>query len=100
VSETWHLQFGVDAASAAVASWHTLQPVRHPRVLLGSASGYLERTVAAKTRTSPSGRPIRIPGKRPPIYVREDTPWSAARNVAHSHGFAASLSTLATGAGE
>jgi len=28
-------------------------------------------------------------GKRPPIYVREDAPWSAVRNPAHSYGFAA-----------
>jgi 3',5'-cyclic AMP phosphodiesterase CpdA len=28
-------------------------------------------------------------GKRPPIYVKEDAPWSAARNAAHSYGFAA-----------
>jgi hypothetical protein len=28
-------------------------------------------------------------GKRPPIYVREDAPWSAVRNAAHAYGFAA-----------
>jgi 3',5'-cyclic AMP phosphodiesterase CpdA len=28
-------------------------------------------------------------GKRPPIYVKEDAPWSAVRNAAHSYGFAA-----------
>jgi len=28
-------------------------------------------------------------GKRRPTYVREDAPWSAVRNVAHSYGFAA-----------
>jgi 3',5'-cyclic AMP phosphodiesterase CpdA len=28
-------------------------------------------------------------GKRPPIYVHEDAPWSAVRNAAHSYGFAA-----------
>jgi 3',5'-cyclic AMP phosphodiesterase CpdA len=28
-------------------------------------------------------------GKRPPIYVKEDAPWSAVRNPARSHGFAA-----------
>jgi len=27
-------------------------------------------------------------GKRPPIYVKEDAPWSAVRNAAHSYGFA------------
>ncbi len=30
-----HLQFGADAASEVVVSWHCLQPVTHPRVLLG-----------------------------------------------------------------
>jgi hypothetical protein len=28
-------------------------------------------------------------GKRPPIYVHEDAPWSAVRNGAHAYGFAA-----------
>jgi len=28
-------------------------------------------------------------GKRPPVYVQEDAPWSAVRNAAHSYGFAA-----------
>jgi hypothetical protein len=28
-------------------------------------------------------------GKRPPIYVKDDEPWSAVRNPAHSYGSAA-----------
>jgi hypothetical protein len=28
-------------------------------------------------------------GKRPPVYAREDAPWSAVRNAAHPYGFAA-----------
>jgi hypothetical protein len=28
-------------------------------------------------------------GKRPPVYVHEQAPWSAVRNAAHSYGFAA-----------
>lgn len=28
-------------------------------------------------------------GKRKPVYVKEDAPWSAVRNAAHSYGFAA-----------
>lgn len=28
-------------------------------------------------------------GKRLPIYVKEEAPWSAVRNAAHSYGFAA-----------
>ena len=27
-------------------------------------------------------------GKRPPVYVMEDAPWSAVRNAAHAYGFA------------
>jgi 3',5'-cyclic AMP phosphodiesterase CpdA len=45
-----HLQFGADAASEMVVSWHTLQPVRHPRVLLGHLDGKLAQTVEARTR--------------------------------------------------
>jgi hypothetical protein len=30
-----HLQFGADASSEMVVSWHTLQPVRNPGVVLG-----------------------------------------------------------------
>jgi hypothetical protein len=30
-----------------------------------------------------------VTGKRPPVYVKEDAPWSAARNAAHAYGFAA-----------
>lgn len=43
-----HLQFGADASSEMVVSWHTLQPVRNPRVVLGGLDGKLEQTVAAK----------------------------------------------------
>lgn len=35
------------------------------------------------------GDPDPKTGKRPPVYVREDAPWSAVRNAAHSYGFAA-----------
>ncbi|MGZ4542493.1 MAG: fibronectin type III domain-containing protein, partial [Mycobacteriaceae bacterium] len=44
-----HLQFGADASSEVVASWHSLQPVRKPRVLLGRPDGGYERSVAADT---------------------------------------------------
>jgi 3',5'-cyclic AMP phosphodiesterase CpdA len=43
-----HLQFGADASSEMVVSWHTLQPVRNPRVMLGRLDGRLEQTVEAK----------------------------------------------------
>jgi 3',5'-cyclic AMP phosphodiesterase CpdA len=42
-----HLQFGADASSEIVVSWHTLQPARRPRVLLGRLDGKLEQTVEA-----------------------------------------------------
>ena len=35
------------------------------------------------------GDPDPTTGKRPPVYVAEDAPWSAVRNAAHSYGFAA-----------
>jgi Calcineurin-like phosphoesterase/Purple acid Phosphatase, N-terminal domain len=43
-----HLQFGADASAEMVASWHTLQPVRNPRVVLGRLDGKLEQTVEAQ----------------------------------------------------
>ena len=43
-----HLQFGSDASSEMVVSWHTLQSVRNPRVVLGRLDGALERVVEAK----------------------------------------------------
>ena len=42
-----HLQFGADASSEVVVSWHTLQPVRNPRVVLGRLDGRLEQTADA-----------------------------------------------------
>jgi hypothetical protein len=35
------------------------------------------------------GAPDPKNGKRPPVYVKEEAPWSAVRNAAHSYGFAA-----------
>ncbi len=43
-----HLQFGSDASSEMVVSWHTLQSVRRPRVVLGRPDGALERVIEAK----------------------------------------------------
>ena len=42
-----HLQFGKSAATQMVVSWHTLQSVRNPRVILGRMDGAFERTVVA-----------------------------------------------------
>ena len=35
------------------------------------------------------GDPDPKTGKRPPVYVKEEAPWSAVRNAAHAYGFAA-----------
>jgi Calcineurin-like phosphoesterase/Purple acid Phosphatase, N-terminal domain len=43
-----HLQFGADASAEMTVSWHTLQRVGQPRVLLGRPDGKLEKTVAAQ----------------------------------------------------
>ena len=43
-----HLQFGADASSEMGVSWHTLRPVRSPRVVLGQLDGRLEQTVDAE----------------------------------------------------
>ena len=45
-----HLQFGGDATSEMVVSWHSLQPVERPRVLLGTVNGKLEKTINAATQ--------------------------------------------------
>jgi Purple acid Phosphatase, N-terminal domain len=51
-----HLQFGADASSEVTVSWHTLQPVRNPRVLLGRLDGKLEQTVDAKPTSYTDGK--------------------------------------------
>ncbi len=43
-----HLQFGADASAEVTVSWHTLQPVRNPRVLLGRLDGRLEQQAKAQ----------------------------------------------------
>ncbi len=42
-----HLQFGADASSEVVVSWHTLQSAANPRVVFGGLDGRLERVVPA-----------------------------------------------------
>ncbi|HZZ90771.1 MAG TPA: metallophosphoesterase family protein [Caulobacteraceae bacterium] len=44
-----HLQFGADAASEMVVSWHTLAPVERPRAIVGHLDGRLAQTADAKT---------------------------------------------------
>ena len=46
-----HLEFGADAASQVVVSWHTLQPVTFPRALVGDRQRGYHRTVPASTRS-------------------------------------------------
>ncbi len=58
-----HLQFGHDAGTEVVVSWHTLDAVRNPRVLLGTPTSGFGRAVAAQTRTyrdSKSGIEVRV----------------------------------------
>lgn len=46
-----HLQFGKNAASEVVVSWHTTDPVHNPRVMVGTPASGFGRTVPAETRT-------------------------------------------------
>ncbi|BBX74031.1 metallophosphoesterase family protein [Mycobacterium shinjukuense] len=46
-----HLQFGRNASTEVVVSWHTTDAVRNPRVVLGTPTSGFGRTVAAETRT-------------------------------------------------
>ncbi|BDB43210.1 hypothetical protein Mkiyose1665_40860 [Mycobacterium kiyosense] len=58
-----HLQFGRDAATEVVVSWHSTDAVHNPRVLLGTPTGGLGTGVAAETRTyrdAKSGNEVRV----------------------------------------
>ena len=55
-----HLQFGADASSEVTVSWHTLQPVRNPRVVLGRPDGRFERTVDAKPTSYTDAKSHRV----------------------------------------
>ncbi|HUB84207.1 MAG TPA: metallophosphoesterase family protein, partial [Rhizomicrobium sp.] len=46
-----HLQFGADASAEMAVSWHSLETVAHPRILLGQLDGRLVKTVAAEVRS-------------------------------------------------
>ena len=46
-----HLQFGEDATSQIVVSWHALESVQRPQVVLGHPDGTLLRTVDAVERS-------------------------------------------------
>jgi hypothetical protein len=44
-----HLQYGADASTEVVVSWHTVTAVRNPRVILGTPDDGFGRIVAADT---------------------------------------------------
>src|ERR1700684_4235082 len=46
-----HLQFGKNAGTEVVVSWHSTDAVSNPRVLLGTPTSGFGSTVPAKTRT-------------------------------------------------
>ncbi|MBV9315561.1 MAG: metallophosphoesterase family protein [Pseudonocardia sp.] len=46
-----HLQFGADSSSELVVSWHTVDAVNKPRVMIGSPDSGLGKAVDAQTRT-------------------------------------------------
>ncbi len=58
-----HLQFGGNASTELVASWHTTEAVGRPRVMLGIPTGGFGRTIEAETRTyrdALSGNEVRV----------------------------------------
>lgn len=58
-----HLQYGADAATEVVVSWHTAVRVSNPRVMFGTPDGGFGDTVAADTvayRDAQSGTEIRV----------------------------------------
>lgn len=71
-----HLQFGADASTEAVVSWHTQAPVARPRVEIGTADNGLGLLAPAQTRSyrdAASGRRVyahhaRITGLRPDAH--------------------------------
>ena len=46
-----HLQFGKDASTEVVVSWHTTDAVHNPRVMVGTPTSGFGRVVQAETRT-------------------------------------------------
>jgi 3',5'-cyclic AMP phosphodiesterase CpdA len=55
-----HLQFGAEASSQMVVSWHALQGVDNPRVLLGHLDGRLAQTVPAEAVRYTDGKSGRV----------------------------------------
>ncbi len=58
-----HLQFGKNASTEIVVSWHTIDAVSNPRVMLGTPTSGFGLTVHAETRTyrdAKSGNEVRV----------------------------------------
>jgi 3',5'-cyclic AMP phosphodiesterase CpdA len=58
-----HLQFGADAATEVIVSWHTSEAVKNPRVMLGTPQSGFGATSMADTvtyRDAKAGKEIRI----------------------------------------
>jgi hypothetical protein len=60
-----HLQFGQNASSEVIVSWHSLLPVSHPRVMLGDPTGRVQgagkTAVAGRTAVAGDGSHHRRP---------------------------------------
>jgi 3',5'-cyclic AMP phosphodiesterase CpdA len=72
-----HLQFGADASTQMVVSWHTLEPVHDPRVVLGRPDGRLVQTVRAETLSYVDAKSARtVYAHHARIHrLRADTPY-------------------------
>jgi len=55
-----HVQFGADASTQVVVSWHTLQDVADPRVLLGTEREGYHHSARAATRTYTDAKSGRV----------------------------------------
>ncbi len=90
-----HLQFGRDAATEVVVSWHTTTAVGHPRVLLGTPTGGFGQTVEAQTltyRDAKSSTEIRVNHAR----LRDLTPDTDYIYAAVHDGSTPELGTVRT----
>jgi 3',5'-cyclic AMP phosphodiesterase CpdA len=75
-----HLQFGADASSQVVVSWHTLQPVRRPRVLIGHLDGHLQQTVGAEHASYTDAKAQRV------VYAYHAKVSALAADTAYLYG--------------
>jgi hypothetical protein len=91
----------------AVARFATLTPVpvSTGTGVVDTSSGTVHMVIGGGGTSAPSNRlffdpprcrvivsvgaPDPVTGKRPPVYVREQAPWSAVRKPAHAYSFAA-----------